>query len=61
MVMMSICVTNDPNQPSICEDVYYYDNDIPDAFQEQIRYGDRTFLYMTIVFMKTVTIEDKRC
>jgi len=37
-----IC-TNDPRQPSICEDVYYYDNDLSDAFQEQIRYGDKTF------------------
>mgnify|MGYP001437860766 FL=1 len=35
--------TNNPNQPSISEDAYYYDNDLPDAFKEQIRYGDRTF------------------
>ena len=35
--------TNDPRNPSICEDVYYYNNDLTDAFQEQIRYGDRTF------------------
>jgi len=35
--------TNNPSQPSICEDVYYYDNDLCDAFQDQIRYGDRTF------------------
>ena len=35
--------TNDTRHPSICEDVYYYDNDLCDAFQEQIRYGDRTF------------------
>ncbi len=37
-----IC-TNDVRQPSICEDVYYYDNDLADAFREQIRYGDKTF------------------
>ncbi len=35
--------TNNPNQPRICEDVYYYDHDLSDAFQDQIRYGERTF------------------
>jgi len=35
--------TNNPNQPNICEDVYYYDHDLSDAFQDQIRYGERTF------------------
>ncbi len=35
--------TNNPDQPSICEDVYYYENDLPDAFRDQIRWGDRTF------------------
>ena len=35
--------TNDTRQPSICEDVYYYDNDLADAFQEQVRWGDKTF------------------
>jgi len=37
-----ICTTNS-RTPSICEDVYYYDHDLPNAFEEQIRYGDRTF------------------
>ena len=36
-------VTNQPNHPVICEDVYYYDHDIADAVREQIRYGDTTF------------------
>ena len=36
-------VTNQPNHPIICEDVYYYDHDIADAIREQIRYGDETF------------------
>ena len=35
--------TNNVRQPSICEDVYYYDSDLADAFEEQIRYGDSTF------------------
>ena len=35
--------TNNTRQPSICEDVYYYSNDLPDAFKDQIRWGDRTF------------------
>ena len=36
-------VTNQPNHPIICEDVYYYSHDIADAVREQIRYGDETF------------------
>ena len=36
-------VTNEPNTPIICEDVYYYDHDVADAVREQIRYGDTTF------------------
>ena len=36
-------VTNDSRRPIICEDVHYYDNGLADAFEEQIRYGDRTF------------------
>ena len=36
-------VTNQKDQPSICDDVYYYDHDIADAIREQIRYGDETF------------------
>jgi hypothetical protein len=35
--------TNDTRNPSICEDVYYYDNDLCDAFKDQIRWGDKTF------------------
>ena len=37
-----IC-TNDIRQPSICEDVYYYSNDLADRFRDQVRWGDRTF------------------
>ena len=37
-----IC-TNNIRQPSICEDVYYYDNDLADRFRDQIRWGDKTF------------------
>ena len=36
-------VTNQQNNPIICEDVYYYDHDVADAIREQIRYGDKTF------------------
>ena len=35
--------TNNTRQPSICDDVYYYDHDLANAFQDQIRYGERTF------------------
>ena len=35
--------TNDHRHPSICENVYYYDHDLANAFEEQVRYGDETF------------------
>ena len=37
-----IC-TNDSRHPSICEDVYYYDHDLANAFEDQVRWGDQTF------------------
>jgi len=43
-------VTNDTRQVSICEDVYYYDGSLADAFEEQIRYGDRTFYICEYVY-----------
>tara|TARA_Y200000002_G_scaffold327609_1_gene290778 strand:+ start:749 stop:1225 length:477 start_codon:yes stop_codon:yes gene_type:complete len=43
-------VTNDPRNPSICEDVHYYDHDISDKFEEQIRWGDRTFYICEYVY-----------
>jgi len=36
-------VTNNTRHISICENVYYYDHDLADAFEEQIRFGDQTF------------------
>ena len=42
--------TNNSRQPSICEDVYYYDHGLADAFEEQIRYGDRTFYVCEYVY-----------
>jgi len=35
--------TNNPSQPYIGEDVYYYNHDLADAFANQVAYGDRTF------------------
>ncbi len=35
--------TNNTRQPNICEDVYYYDNDLCNAFQDAARWGDKTF------------------
>ena len=35
--------TNDPRNVNICENVYYYDHDLANAFEQQIRWGDRTF------------------
>ena len=36
-------VTNDTRNVHVCEDVYYYDHDLAEAFANQIAYGDRTF------------------
>ena len=51
-------VTNDTTHVSVCEDVYYYDHDIADAFAEQIRYGDRTF-YIDDGVYEDCYVEDK--
>jgi hypothetical protein len=50
-------VTNNANNPSICEDVYYYDHDISEAFREQIRYGDTSF-YIDEYIWEDCYIED---
>ena len=52
-----IC-TNDSRNPSICEDVYYYDHDLPNAFEEHIRYGDTTF-YIDADIYDDCYFEDK--
>jgi len=36
-------ITNNPKHVSICEDVYYYDHDLTERFNEHVRWGDRTF------------------
>ena len=43
-------VTNDSRNANICEDVYYYDHDLPSAFEEQIRYGDKTFYVCEYIY-----------
>ena len=50
-------VTNQQQQPIICEDVYYYDHDVADAIREQIRYGDTTF-YIDDYVYEDCYIED---
>ena len=42
--------TNDSRHPSICEDVHYYEHGLADAFEQQIRYGDRTFYVCEYVY-----------
>ena len=51
-------VTNDPTNVSVCEDVYYYDHDIGDAFRDQIRYGDTKF-YIEDYMYEDCHIEDQ--
>ena len=50
-------VTNEQQQPIICEDVYYYDHDVAEAVREQIRYGDTTF-YIDDYVYEDCYIED---
>tara|TARA_R110002073_G_scaffold201329_1_gene360486 strand:+ start:435 stop:848 length:414 start_codon:yes stop_codon:yes gene_type:complete len=50
--------TNDSRHPSICEDVYYYDHDLPEAFEEQVKYGDTTF-YIDADIYDDCYFEDK--
>tara|TARA_Y100000589_G_scaffold34135_1_gene28550 strand:+ start:56 stop:472 length:417 start_codon:yes stop_codon:yes gene_type:complete len=35
--------TNDNRYPSICEDVYYYNHELSEAFEQQVRWNDKTF------------------
>ena len=51
-------VTNNPRSVSICEDVYYYDHDLADAFEEQVRYGDETF-YIDESIYDDIYLNDK--
>ena len=51
-------VTNDSRNISICEDVYYYVNDLANAFEEQVRWGDQTF-YIDDYAYEDAYIEDK--
>jgi len=51
-------VTNDSRNVSICENVYYYENDLANAFEEQVRWGDKTFYIDNYVY-EDAYIEDK--
>ena len=50
--------TNNPRNPVISEDVYYYDHDLPNALEEHIRYGDTTF-YIDADIYDDCYFEDK--
>jgi hypothetical protein len=50
--------TNNTRHVSICQDVYYYDHDLADAFEQQIRWGDRTF-YIDQDIYDDCYLEDK--
>lgn len=51
-------VTNNPSNISVCEDVYYYDHDISNSFEEQVRYGDTSF-YIDDYVYEDCYMEDK--
>jgi len=43
-------ITNNPKHVSICEDVYYYDHDLTERFNEHVRWGDKTFYIEEYLF-----------
>ena len=51
-------VTNNPSNISVCEDVQYYDHDISNSFEEQVRYGDTSF-YIDDYVYEDCYMEDK--
>ncbi len=51
-------VTNDPRQVYVCENVYYYDHDIANAFENQVRWGDQSFYICDGVYEDSY-LEDK--
>ena len=50
--------TNDSRNPVLCEDVYYYDHDLADRFEDQVRWGDRTFYICDEVY-EDIYLKDK--
>ena len=51
-------ITNDTRNVNVCEDVYYYDHDMANAFEQQVRWGDRTF-YIDDSIYEDCYMEDK--
>ena len=51
-------VTNQPDHPIICEDCYQYEHDLADAFEDQVRWGDKTF-YICEYLHEDAYIDDK--
>ena len=43
-------VTEDTRNISICEDVYYYEHDLVSAFEDQVRWGNRTFYVCEYIY-----------
>ena len=43
--------TNDTDSISICEDVYYYDSDLGDALEEQIKYSNGDKDYPEVIYV----------
>jgi hypothetical protein len=43
-------VTENTKNVSICEDVYYYEHDLTSAFEDQVRWGNRTFYVCEYIY-----------
>ena len=52
-------VTHDMRRVSICEDVYYYESDVPSAIMEMIRYSSGyCTLYADDYFLDDINFDD---
>jgi len=43
-------VTNNPNHVNICEDVFYYEHDLTQRFNDHVRWGDETFYICEYIY-----------
>ena len=43
--------TDDPDNISVCEDIYYYDSDLADVLEEQIKYSNGDEDYPEIIYV----------
>lgn len=50
--------TNDTNSISVCEDVHYYDSDLADVLEEQIKYSNGVEDYPEVIYVDNLIDQD---